>query len=71
MREVKVTRWQADDGKFFESENECFLYEGKEYLKRLRLYCDNRGECDGCIFWKDGCGCIVKDTPDNWSTHYL
>ena len=69
MKEVKVTMYEANDGKLFDTKENCLMYEYKEVLKTISEICIRRGDCNDCPFFKEGAGCILNRFPENWSAY--
>ena len=64
MREGVVTRYEAKDGKSFDTRAECLAYESKEILKAVSDICKKRESCNNCLFYSYGC--ILCGTPESW-----
>ena len=65
MKEVKVTMYEANDGKLFDTKENCMAYESKEILKIIKDCCDKTEDCDGCPFYGSG-GCMLSGIPCHW-----
>lgn len=68
MKEVEVIMYEANDGKLFDTKENCLMHEYKEVLKTISEMCSRRCDCDDCPFFKEGTGCILN-CPENWSTY--
>lgn len=83
MKEIQVIKYQAEDGKMFNTKEECEKYETrfqkvKEILNLIPVVkeiCAENGECSYCPFYK-GFGCcfgydeetVSENAPCNsWS----
>ena len=64
MKEVVVTKYEANDGKLFDTKEECLVHESKEVLKIVRYFCLNQSNCDKCPFFNHGC--VLSGTPETW-----
>ena len=64
MREVKVTMYETNDGKLFDTKEHCLVYESKEILKAVSDICKKRESCQNCPFYSYGC--TLCGTPDEW-----
>lgn len=68
VEKIIVEKFQADDGKLFDSEIECQIYEGRQYLKLISNYCRNTEDCPECVLYKAyGCDCPLRSFPNNWA----
>lgn len=64
MKEIQVIKYQAEDGKSFDTEEKCLEYEErllqvKEILNLIPVVkeiCSEQEECSDCPFYA-GCGC--------------
>lgn len=65
MKEVVVTRYETNDGKQFDTKEECIAYENTEILKAVMIMCDSREDCEGCIF-HSAYGCKMNGCPCDW-----
>jgi hypothetical protein len=64
MREVNVTMYEANDGKLFDTKENCLAYESKEILRIMKDCCDKAKDCEGCLFY--GSGCMLSGIPSHW-----
>ena len=68
MREVEVIMYEANDGKLFDTKENCLAHESKEVLKAISETCKCRDDCEGCSFFqKENTSCILCHIPDEWS----
>ena len=77
MREVQVIKYQAEDGKSFDTEEKCLEYEKrllqvKEILNLIpviKRICAENGVCSLCPFYREfGCGFgDGENAPYHWS----
>ena len=67
-------RYEAQDGKIFDTEQECKQYEietakfverVKSVIKELRYFCSNT-QCSNCPFCNKDDICYFTDRPCNW-----
>lgn len=61
--------YEANDGKLFDTKDNCLMYEYKEVLKTISEICNRRSDCDGCPFFEEVNGCILNRFPENWRTY--
>jgi hypothetical protein len=67
MREIK--KFIADDGREFESKEDCIEYENQytERIEAMRLISRTCNDCETCPFWSnERDACILDYTPENW-----
>lgn len=70
MKEVKVTMYEANDGKLFDTKENCLIYESKEILKTISEMCKCRSDCAECPFREEeNISCILCHCPDEWSAY--
>lgn len=65
MKEVKVTMYEANDGKLFDTKENCLMHEYKEVLRTISELCSSRCDCDGCPFLKGSANCMLN-CPEGW-----
>lgn len=65
MKEVKVTMYEANDGKLFDTKEHCLVYESKEILKAVSNVCKEQESCQNCLFYGI-CGCTLCGMPEDW-----
>lgn len=70
----KVEMYCAEDGKVFDNEKDCELYEQSDKLynamNTIREYCDSQSSCEWCIFNNadDGVDCVFDvPSPCEWN----
>lgn len=70
MKEVKVTMYEANDGKLFDTKENCLIYESKEILKTISEMCKHRNDCAECPFRaEENTTCILCHCPGEWSAY--
>lgn len=52
MKEVEVIMYEANDGKLFDTKENCLMHEYKEVLRTISELCSHRYDCDGSPFLK-------------------
>jgi hypothetical protein len=67
MREIK--KFIADDGREFESKEDCIEYENQytERIEAMRLISRTCNNCESCPFWSDKEDtCLLSYSVDSW-----
>lgn len=73
IEKIIVEKFQADDGKLFDSETECKIYEGRQYLKLISDYCHDKEDCPECILYKAYgiVDCPLHSFPNKWAINQI
>lgn len=67
----EITKYVSDDGKEFDTKEECEKYEDvlaslMSFADTIRRYCSDKDDCQGCPFGY-GTDCVfVNQSPEEW-----